>query len=83
MKKNFSYVKAIIDMIQYKRVQPALSSTNSEETKSNEDQREELAKRELLKKYGNCRMKSDNPYDVLDVFNMEVNLPEIGTEKIV
>lgn len=78
MKKNFSYVKAIIDMIQYKRVQPTLSSTNSEETKSNEDQREELAKRELLKKYGNCRMKSDNPYDILDVFNMEVNLPEIG-----
>jgi len=84
MKKDFSYVKAIIDMIQYKRVQPTLNSSNSEETKSNEDakdSREELAKRELMKKYGNCRMKSDNPYDILDVFNMEVNLPEIDTRE--
>jgi len=23
-------------------------------------------------------MKGDNPYDILDVFNMQVNLPEIG-----
>ena len=23
-------------------------------------------------------MKGDNPYDILDTFNMEVNLPEIG-----
>ena len=83
MKKDLSFVKAIIDLIQFKRVQPTLNNSNSEENVngsiSNKDEREERAKRELLKKYGNCRMKTDNPYDVLDTFNMEVNLPEIGT----
>jgi hypothetical protein len=51
---------------------------NDELNKENRNDLEEKAKRELLRKYGNARLKSDNPYDILDMFNVEVNLPEIG-----
>ena len=40
---------------------------------------ENEAKNELLKKYGNTRMDTDNPFDIIDAFNVIVNRPEIGT----
>jgi hypothetical protein len=80
-----TFVKAIIDLIQYKKIQNTSSSTNLEESKFSfeemkevRDEREKKANQELLKKYGNTRLKNDNPYDILDAFNVEMNLPEIG-----
>ena len=88
LKKDFSYVKAIIDLIQFKKVQPSLNASVFEALKTsepikieNQETEEEKAKKELIKKYGNGRLKNDNPYEVLDAFNVEVNLPEIGKKK--
>ena len=85
LKKDYVSIKAIIDLIQYKRVQPTLSNSTIEEMKANEeinrgsrDEKEERIRKEFLKKYGSYRLKSDNPYDILDVFNVEVNLLELG-----
>jgi hypothetical protein len=36
-----------------------------------------MAKKELMKKYGNTRLESDNPYDIVDSFNVLINIPEI------
>ena len=36
------------------------------------------AKHELEMKYGYIRYQTENPYDYLDLYNVEVNLPEIG-----
>lgn len=78
-----------MDLIQHKRVQPGPVSINQEESKAlydeikeTRDERERKANQELIKKYGNPRLKNDNPYDILDAFNVEMNLPEIGKELI-
>lgn len=31
----------------------------------------------MKKKYGNGRLKCDNPFDVLDAFNVEMSFPEL------
>lgn len=81
-------MKAIIDLIQFKKVQPSLNASVFEELKAceqikkgNQETEEDKAKNELIKKYGNGRLNNDNPYEVLDTFNVEVNLPEIGKKK--
>jgi hypothetical protein len=38
---------------------------------------EKKAKEELLRKYGNQRLESSNPYDVVDAFSVLVNNPDI------
>lgn len=50
--------------------------------KVKQETEEEKAKTELIKKYGNGRLQSDNPYEVLDTFNVKVNLPEIGNKNV-
>ena len=41
-----------------------------------------MTKKELMKKYGNSRLESDNPYDIVDSFNVLVNIPELDDQVI-
>ena len=50
----------------------------TDEPKETKTELEEKAVKEILRRYGSLRLKSDNPYDILDAYNLEMNLPEIG-----
>lgn len=81
MKKNITYIKAILDIVQRKKNHYSVSweeKKNPEDLKIPKDDSEKKAQQEILKKYGAWRLKNDNPYELVDAYNVEMNLPEIG-----
>ena len=75
LQKNIVYLKVIIDLIQEKSY--IAKKAQKQETQKQYTELETLAKKELQKKYGNSRLESDNPYDIVDSFNVLMNIPEL------
>ena len=97
--KNLQFVKAILDLIQHKRVLKNFTEEkewgekngdnddiNNEfgvgnNNKSGQLDQEQCATQSKLKfMYGFGRIRTQNPYDIMDSQNFEMNLPDLNCE---
>ena len=79
IKKNIEFIQIILEILHKKKIPRRESLENTfEENVFDSCEGSNKMKAELLKLFGNMRIRNENPYEIYDLYNVEMNYQEIG-----